>query len=69
MTHFRSRPGSKSATRILKHPFPDSAAFSAVVQALLTGNPLGCTSYYALRKKLPTRYAGTRTVYGKVRVS
>jgi hypothetical protein len=50
MTHFRSRPGSKSATRNLKHPIPDSAAFSAVVRRLLTGNPLGCTSYYALRK-------------------
>jgi len=53
MTHFRSRPGSKSATRNLKHPIPDIAAFSAVVQAILTGNPLGCTSYYALRRNFP----------------
>lgn len=53
MTHFRSRPGSRSATRILKHPFTDSAAFSAVVQALLVNNPLGCTSYYTRNRTLP----------------
>ncbi|MDD1685574.1 hypothetical protein [Methanoregula sp.] len=53
MTHFRSRPGSKSASRRLKHPFPDSAAFSAVVQALRLKNPLGCTSYYAQRRNFP----------------
>jgi len=53
MTHFRSRPGSKSATRKLKHPFPDCEAFAAVIRGLLTGNPLGCTSYYALRKNFP----------------
>ena len=50
MTHFRLRPGSKSASRILKHPFPDSAAFAAVVKALRVGNPLGCTSYHAQRR-------------------
>jgi hypothetical protein len=53
MTHFRSRPGSRSATRRLKRPFPEIAAFSAVVRALITGNPLGCTSYYAIRKNFP----------------
>lgn len=53
MTHFRSRPGSKSATRKLKHPIPDITAFSAVIHEVLTGNPLGCTSYYALRKNVP----------------
>jgi hypothetical protein len=53
LTHFRSRPGSKSATRILKHPFPDSTAFSAIVRALLVRNPLGCTSYYAQRRNFP----------------
>jgi hypothetical protein len=53
MTHFRLRPGSKSATRKLKHPFPDIATFSAVVRAFLAGNPLGCTSYYALQKNFP----------------
>nr|WP_319375219.1 hypothetical protein [uncultured Methanoregula sp.] len=53
MTHFRERPGSKSASRRLKHPFPDSAAFSAVVQALQLNNPLGCTSYYAQKRNFP----------------
>lgn len=53
MTHFRLRPGSKSATRKLKHPIPDIAAFSAVVQGLITRNPLGCTSFYALKKNCP----------------
>jgi hypothetical protein len=53
MTHFRSRPGSKSATRTLKKPFPDCEAFAAVVRALLVRNPLGCTSYYAVRKNFP----------------
>lgn len=53
MTHFRSRPGTKSVTRILKHPFPDSTAFSAVVQTLLVRNPLGCTSYFTKKKNFP----------------
>lgn len=53
MTHFRLRPGSKSATRKLKHPFPDSATFSTVVKALITQNPLGCTSYYAIKRNFP----------------
>jgi hypothetical protein len=53
MTHFRLRPGSKSATRKLKHPFPDITTFSAVARALITGNPLGCTSYYAIRRNFP----------------
>jgi hypothetical protein len=53
MTHFRSRPGSKSATRKLKHPIPDCEAFTSVVRALLVRNPLGCTSYYALKKNFP----------------
>lgn len=53
MTHFRLRPGSNSATRKLKHPFPDIATFSAVVRALIAKNPLGCTSCYALRKNFP----------------
>lgn len=53
MTHFRSQPGSKSATRILKHPFPDIAAFSAIVRALQLKNPLGCTSYHAKKRVFP----------------
>jgi hypothetical protein len=53
LTHFRTQSGSKSASRILKHPFPDSAAFSAVVQALRVRNPLGCTSYFIQRRNFP----------------
>ena len=53
LTHFRLRPGSKSITRKLKRPFPDSVTFFAVVQALIAKNPLGCTSYYTLRGNFP----------------
>lgn len=53
MTHFRSRPGSMSAMHELKHPIRDIAAFSAVVQAIPTGNPLSCTSYYTTKKNFP----------------
>jgi hypothetical protein len=53
LTHFRTQSGSKSASRILKHPFPDSAAFSAVVRVLLVRNPLGCTSYFIQRRNFP----------------
>jgi hypothetical protein len=50
MTHFRQKTGTKSATHLLKHPFPDIGAFIEVVQALRLKNPLGCTSYYARRR-------------------
>jgi hypothetical protein len=50
MTRFRQKPGTKSATYRLKHPFPDIDAFTAIVQALRMKNPLGCTVYYARRK-------------------
>lgn len=53
MTHFRLRPGSKSATRQLKYPFPDIGAFSSVVRMLIIKNPLGCTSYYAVKRNFP----------------
>jgi hypothetical protein len=53
MTHFRQRPGSKSATHRLKHPIPEIGAFSSVVRMLIIQNPLGCTSYYALRRNVP----------------
>jgi hypothetical protein len=53
MTHFRRKPGSGSATHWLKHPFPDIAAFSAVVQALRLKNPLGCTSYSTAKRTFP----------------
>jgi hypothetical protein len=53
MTHFRQKSGSKSASRRLKHPFTDSAAFSAVIRMLQLNNPLGCTSYYARKRNFP----------------
>jgi len=53
MTHFRQRTGTKSATHLLKHPFPDIGAFTAVVQALRLKNPLGGTSYFAHRRNFP----------------
>jgi hypothetical protein len=39
--------------RNLKHRFPDSTTFSAVVRRIITGNPFGCTSYYSLRRNFP----------------
>jgi hypothetical protein len=53
MTHFRQRTGTKSATHLLKHPFPDIGAFTAIIQALRLRNPLGCTSYFARRRNNP----------------
>ncbi|AGB02193.1 hypothetical protein Metfor_1147 [Methanoregula formicica SMSP] len=53
MTHFRQKPGSRSASKRLKHPFPDIAAFSAVVRALIMKNPLGCTSYFTHWRNYP----------------
>jgi hypothetical protein len=50
MTYFRQKPGTKSATYLLRYPFPDIGAFSAVVEALRMKNPLGCTSYYTKRR-------------------
>jgi len=53
MAHFNQRPGTKSAVHRQKKPFPDLAAFSAVVQSLVMDNPLGCTSYFHDRKNHP----------------
>ena len=53
MTHFNQRPGTKSAWRILKKPFPNMAAFDSVVRSLILNNPLGCTSYFSGRKNHP----------------
>jgi hypothetical protein len=53
MTHFRQKSGSRSASKRLKHPFPDIATFSAVVRNLIMKNPLGCTSYFAQRRNFP----------------
>ena len=53
MTHFNQRPGTKSACHLLKKPFPDVAAFDAVVRSLVMNNPLGCTSYFSGRRNHP----------------
>jgi hypothetical protein len=53
MTHFRHKPGSKSAFRHLKVPFPDVTTFDAVVRSLVMKNPLGCTSYMSGKKNHP----------------
>jgi len=53
MSYFKRKPGTKSAIRILKNPFPDIAAFNAVVQSIVLKNPLGCTSYQSDRKNHP----------------
>jgi hypothetical protein len=53
MAHFNQVPGTKSAFRRLKNPFPDVKAFNAVVQSFILKNPLGCTSYRSARKHHP----------------
>jgi hypothetical protein len=53
MTLFRHKPGSKSAFRHLKVPFPDVTAFDAVVRSLVMKNPLDCTSYMSGKKNHP----------------
>jgi hypothetical protein len=50
MAHFNQRPGTKSASHILKKLIPDAAAFYAIVRSLVLNNPLGCTSYRTRRK-------------------
>ena len=50
MTHFRQRPGTKSAFRNLKKPIPDMPAFDAIVRSFTMNNPLGCTSYWSNKK-------------------
>ena len=46
MAQFKLKPGTQSAVRYLDKPFPDIAAFDAVVRSLVLSNPLGCTSYW-----------------------
>jgi len=53
MVQFNQRPGTKSAGRPLKTPFPDIMAFNAVIQSFITKNPLGCTSYRNTKKNHP----------------
>ena len=53
MAQFKQRPGTQSAVRHLKEPFPDIAAFDAVVRSLVLLNPLGCTPYWKGRRNNP----------------
>jgi hypothetical protein len=53
MPVFIPRPGSKSASRTLKHPIPDIATFDSLVRKLVRSNPLGCTPYFSIRKNYP----------------
>ncbi|MEN6611770.1 MAG: hypothetical protein ABFC24_13090 [Methanoregulaceae archaeon] len=50
MATFTQKPGPKSAVRSLKTPFPDIAAFDAVIRSFILKNPLGCTAYRTERK-------------------
>jgi hypothetical protein len=53
MAHFIPRPGCKSAYHRLKHPIADIGTFDRIIQTLILGNPLGCTSYRSARKNHP----------------
>ena len=53
MAQFKPRPGHKSAYHRLKHPVADIGTFDRIVQTLILGNPLGCTSYRSARKNHP----------------
>jgi hypothetical protein len=53
MPDFKPRPGSKSACRFLKTPTADITVFNEIVSSLVLKNPLGCTSYYTVRKHPP----------------
>jgi hypothetical protein len=53
MPDFKPRPGSKSAGRFLKSPIADITVFNEIVSSLVLKNPLGCTSYYTVRKHHP----------------
>jgi hypothetical protein len=53
MPVFTPKPGSLSSYRILKHPIPDIETFDSIVRTLVRSNPLGCTSYFSLRKNYP----------------
>lgn len=53
MTHFRKRPGTDSAARHLRKPFPDIRTFSPVIRTLIIQNPLGCTAYHYRKRVFP----------------
>ena len=45
MGDFVQHSNVKSAVRTLANPFADIAAFDALVQSVITGNPFGCVAY------------------------
>lgn len=53
MTRFRTRPGTRSASRRLKSPIPDIRTFALIIRKLALANPFGCTSYHTVRKVHP----------------
>jgi hypothetical protein len=53
MRQFKPKPGTKSAVRIVKTPFPDIASFDSVIRSLILTNPLGCTSYMSAKRTHP----------------
>ncbi len=68
MANFVSGSVVKSAVRRLTAPIPTPAAFSEVVDDILTNNPFGCTAYESAGQSMPavekTREAYTaRFVY------
>ena len=68
MANFVQKSVTKSATRVLAAPIGDVAAFTEVVDEILTTNPFGCTAYQSGTENLPavekTREAYTaRVVY------
>ncbi len=68
MANFVQKSITRSATRVLAAPIGDVAAFTEVVDEILTTNPFGCTAYQSGTENLPavekTREAYTaRVVY------
>ena len=53
MANFVSRSVVKSAVRTLTTPIPTLAAFSEVVDDILTNNPFGCTAYESAGQSMP----------------
>ncbi|MFA5237791.1 MAG: hypothetical protein WC362_08065 [Methanoregula sp.] len=53
MATFRPKTQRRSAILYLPVPFPDTRAFTALVQSVIMNNPFGCTSYMTGRKNHP----------------
>jgi len=68
MANFVQKSITKAATRVLATPIADVAAFTEVVDDIVTNNPFGCTAYQSGSETLPavekTREAYTaRIIY------